>query len=61
MDTITLLSAAEQVAGHLQEALLREELSGTMGGGRPLAAELGVNPKTVKAALNQLEREGLHC
>jgi len=59
MDSITLLSAAEQVAGHLREALLRGGLSGTIPGVRPLAAELGVNHKTVKAALSQLEQEGL--
>jgi DNA-binding LacI/PurR family transcriptional regulator len=59
MDSITLLSAAEQVAGHLREALLRGALSGTIPGVRPLAADLGVNPKTVKAALSQLEQEGL--
>jgi hypothetical protein len=43
MDSITLLSAAEQVAGHLRQALLRGELSGTIPGVRPLAVELGVN------------------
>ena len=59
MDTITLLSAAEQVAAHLREALLREGSSGTIAGVRPLATDLGVNRKTVERALNQLEREGL--
>ena len=59
MDSITLLSAAEQVAGHLRQALLRGELSETIPGVRPLAVELGVNHKTVEAALTQLEREGL--
>ncbi len=43
----------------MREALLRGELSGTIPGVRPLAADLGVNPKTVKAALSQLEQEGL--
>lgn len=59
MDSITLLTGAEQVAGHLREALLRGELSGTIPGVRPLAAELGVNHKTVEAALKLLEDEGL--
>ncbi|MEJ6573246.1 MAG: substrate-binding domain-containing protein [Akkermansiaceae bacterium] len=59
MDTITLLSAAEQVAAHLREALLREGSSGTIPGVRTLATDLGVNRKTVERALNQLEREGL--
>jgi DNA-binding LacI/PurR family transcriptional regulator len=34
-------------------------LSGTIPGVRPLAVELGVNHKTVEAALTQLEQEGL--
>ena len=59
MDSITLLTGAEQVAGHLREALLRGELSGTIPGVRPLAAELGVNHKTVEVALKLLEDEGL--
>ncbi len=59
MESITLLSAAEQVAGHLREALLSGELSGTIPGVRPLAAELGVNHKTTEVALNLLQDEGL--
>jgi DNA-binding LacI/PurR family transcriptional regulator len=59
MEAITLLSAADQVAGHLREALLRGELSGTIPGVRPLAAELGVNHKTTEVALNLLAQEGL--
>ncbi|MEJ6699779.1 MAG: substrate-binding domain-containing protein [Akkermansiaceae bacterium] len=59
MDSITLLTAVEQVAEHLRQVLLREGLSGTMPGVLPLAADLGVNHKTVKAALKQLEKEGL--
>jgi len=54
MDSITLLSAAEQVAAHLREALQREGSSGTIPGVRPLATELGVNRKTVKAACSQI-------
>ncbi|MBL6923170.1 MAG: substrate-binding domain-containing protein [Akkermansiaceae bacterium] len=59
MESINVLSAAEQVAEHLRLAILRGELGGTMPGAHPLAAELGVNHKTVKAALKELEREGL--
>jgi DNA-binding LacI/PurR family transcriptional regulator len=59
MDSITLLSAAEQVASHLRQALLRGDMSGTIPGVRPLAVELGVNHKTVEVALTQLEHEGL--
>jgi DNA-binding LacI/PurR family transcriptional regulator len=59
MKSFTLLSAVEQVAGHLQKELLQGSLSGTMPGVGPLAEELGVNHKTVRAALRKLEDEGL--
>ncbi len=59
MQPFTALSAAEQVAEHLRAELLRGSFSGTMPGVNPLAAELGVNHKTVKAALKMLENEGL--
>lgn len=59
MEPITILSAAEQVAEKLRQAILRGELGGTMPGAMPLTAELGVNHKTVRAALKQLEQEGL--
>ena len=59
MKPFNALSAAEQVAGHLRMELLRGSLSGTMPGVNPLVAELGVNHKTVKAALRKLEDEGL--
>ena len=59
MKTLTVLSAAEQVAEHLRAELLRGELSGMMPGVKPLVAELGVNHKTVKVALRILEDEGL--
>lgn len=59
MEPINLLSAVEQVAEHLREALLGGRLSGTMPGSHSLAEELGVNHKTVNSALKQLEQEGL--
>lgn len=59
MEFITVLSSAEQVAEHLRRAILRGELGGTMPGAPPLAADLGVNYKTVRTALKQLEDEGL--
>jgi DNA-binding transcriptional MocR family regulator len=59
MNPFTALSTAEQVAEHLRAELLRGGVSGTMPGVHPLAAELGVNHKTVKAALRMLEDEGL--
>lgn len=59
MNPITLLSAVEQVAEHLRAEVLKGDLSGTMPGAYPLAAELGVGHKTVKAALRILEDDGL--
>jgi DNA-binding transcriptional regulator YhcF (GntR family) len=59
MENLIILSAVEQVARHLRKELLRGNLSGTMPGVNPLAEELGVNHKTVRAALRQLEGEGL--
>ena len=59
MKPITVLSASEQVAQQLRRAILRGEFGGTMPGTLPLTAEIGVNHKTVRAALKQLEQEGL--
>ena len=59
MESLTVLTAVEQVAEHLRRLLLRGSLSGTMPGANPLAAEFGINHKTVEAALRQLEGEGL--
>ncbi len=53
------LSIAEQVASHLREELLRGRWSGTIPGRHQIAHELGLNNKTVAAALKQLEVEGL--
>ena len=59
MESLTLLSAVDQVSEHLRKELLRGSLSGTMPGVDPLSKKLGVNHKTVRAALRQLENEGL--
>jgi DNA-binding LacI/PurR family transcriptional regulator/DNA-binding transcriptional regulator YhcF (GntR family) len=48
----------EQVADHLRGELERGRWAGLMPGKHGLAAELGVNNKTVEAALRQLEAEG---
>jgi DNA-binding LacI/PurR family transcriptional regulator len=53
------LTACEQVADHLREELLRGTWSGTMPGEDRLMARLGVGRNTIKAALRQLEQEGL--
>jgi hypothetical protein len=59
MQPFNLISAAGQVAAHLRAAVARGEYSGMMPGVNRLGVELGVNPKTVESALQQLEREGL--
>ena len=59
MEPLNVLSAVEQVAAHLRREVLRGGLGGTMPGVNPLVAELGVNHKTVEAALRMLEHEGL--
>lgn len=59
MNPIRLLSASAQVAAHLRAELERSRWTDGMPGVNWLAAELGVNRKTVGAALLQLEKEGL--
>lgn len=48
-----------QVAQALRDGLRQGRWQGSMPGRNRLAAELGVNHKTVKSALGILEREGL--
>lgn len=59
MPTPQFLTVTEQVAAHLRGEILAGRWSGTMSGRNRLAKELGVNRKTVEAALRQLEHEGL--
>lgn len=59
MASPNFLSVSEQVAVHLRDEVLAARWSGTMPGRNRLALELGVNRKTVEAALRQLEHEGL--
>ncbi|HSP43490.1 MAG TPA: substrate-binding domain-containing protein [Luteolibacter sp.] len=59
MQKLKVLSAAEQVAKHLREGVAAGAWRGEMPGGVALAEELGVNHKTVEAALSLLEREGV--
>jgi len=49
----------EQVAEHLRGEMLRGRWGGTLPGAPRLAEHLGVNHKTVAAALRMLEHEGL--
>ena len=59
MRKLVLRSAPEQVADHLREEILRGKFRLGMPGYRALSGELGVNHKTVRAALELLERQGL--
>ena len=54
-----IVTPSEQVARYLRGELLRGRWSGEMPGAPLLAAELGVDRKTVVAGLCLLEREGL--
>ena len=53
------LSTVEQLAGHLRDEIIRGGLGESMPGVNRLAGMLGVSPKTVMAAVKQLEREGM--
>ncbi|MFZ9937625.1 MAG: substrate-binding domain-containing protein [Luteolibacter sp.] len=59
MAKVKIFSAVEQVAGHVKKGLVAGYWRGEMPGVVALAGELGVNHKTVEAALSQLEREGV--
>ena len=59
MQAFRPLSAVEQLTGHLREELLRGGLGSSMPGISQLAGTLGVSPKSVIAAVKQLEREGM--
>ncbi len=59
MSHFTLLSPSGQVAAHLRGELARGIWRETMPGVPRLAAALGIDRKTVEAALRLLEREGL--
>ena len=55
----SFLSIADQVAEHLRGEIQRGRWSDALPGKHQLAAELGVNNKTVESALRQLEKSGL--
>ena len=59
MTFLKILSASEQVAAHIKRGLLRRRWTDEMPGVPALAKELGVNHNTVKAAPEDLEKEGL--
>lgn len=59
MSKLRFLSIAEQVVEHLRGELLRGRWGETLPGLPLLASDLGVDPKTVTAALRLLEKEGI--
>lgn len=59
MAEFSILSPSQQVADHLRSELLLGKWSGTMPGSPALAADLGIDSKTVWAALSILEEEGI--
>lgn len=59
MPHIKVLSAVDQVVVHLRSELFRGHWTGTMPGVLNLEENLGVNRKTLDAALCRLEHEGL--
>ena len=59
MAKIRFPTITEQVAGHLRGELERGRWAGLMPGKHELAADLGVNNKTVEAALRMLEADGM--
>lgn len=58
MQRLRIMSAVEQVAEYLKNGLATGVWRGEMPGVVALAAELGVNHKTVEAALSLLVRQG---
>jgi DNA-binding LacI/PurR family transcriptional regulator len=59
MPILSIQSPAEQVAAHLRDGIRRGLWQNEMPGAPRLARELGVDAKTVLAALDLLEHEGL--
>ncbi len=59
MSRLTVLSPSQQVGAYLRQEIQRGLRGGLMPGAPLLAADLGVDRKTVEAALRLLENEGL--
>ncbi len=59
MSRLKVLTIAEQIAQHLRQEIIRGRWQGHLPGRNELAIELGVNNKTVEAALRQLVKEGV--
>jgi DNA-binding LacI/PurR family transcriptional regulator len=58
MAKLLILSPSQQVAQQLSKELMRQTWVGLMPGAPQLAAELGVDRKTVEAALQMLQEDG---
>ncbi len=59
MKPFRALTSVEQLAAHLRAEILAGSLGDTLPGVNRLAKELAVSPKTIIAAVAQLEHEGL--
>jgi len=59
MHPVVKLSVPEQTAAHLREGMRTGRWSGTLPGVKRLAEDLDVSRNTLRAALRQLEAEGL--
>jgi DNA-binding LacI/PurR family transcriptional regulator len=59
MKPFRALTAVEQLAAYLREQIIAGSLGETLPGVNRLAKELAVSPKTIIAAVAQLEHEGL--
>lgn len=58
MAKLLVLSPSQQVAEHLRKELMRKTWMGLMPGAPQLSAELGVDRKTIEAALQILQEDG---
>lgn len=59
MKPFRALTAAQQLAGHLRGEIAGGAWGGVLPGAQKLARELGVSTKTMMAAVESLEREGV--
>lgn len=59
MQQASFLSITEQVVEHLRAGIVSGRWMQTLPGRNQLAKELGVNPKTVEAAIHTLEKNGM--
>ena len=58
MSKLSILSPSQQAAEYLRKELMRQTWTGLMPGAPQLSAELGVDRKTIEAALQMLQEAG---